>query len=106
MLVKAQAASNYFKTKVNASVRGTKNTFSGWSRLQTEQRKTHLNNGMRGAKELHKPGDNTAADNLIDRGVALLGKKLAKTSGRTKLVLDVVRHDALNHGWKLLMKLH
>ena len=60
---------------------------------------------MGGAQELDKLGDDTAADDLINRGVALLGEELAELCGGAKLVVDVVRHDSLNHSRKLLMEL-
>lgn len=65
----------------------------------------YLDNSMGRAQELDKLGHNSAADNLVDGGVALLGKKLAEASCGSELIVHVVGHDTLNHGWKLLVEL-
>jgi hypothetical protein len=66
---------------------------------------SYLNRRVRRAQELDKLGDDTAADDFVDRRVALLGEKLAELCGGTKLVIDIVRHDSLNHSRELLVEL-
>jgi hypothetical protein len=57
------------------------------------------------AQKLDKLGDNATADNLIDRRVALLGEELAELCGSAELLIDVVRHNTLNHSRELLVEL-
>jgi hypothetical protein len=57
-------------------------------------------------QELNKAGDDSAADNFINRRIALLGKKLAEANGGGELLVDVLRHDTLDHGRQLLVELH
>jgi len=56
-------------------------------------------------QELYKAGHNSTADNLVNRRIALLGEKLSEADGGTDLVIGIVRHDSLDHGWELLMEL-
>ena len=65
----------------------------------------YLNNGMRRAQELDESGNNSATDDLVDGRVALLGEKLAETGGCSKLIINVLGHDTLNHGGELLVEL-
>jgi len=58
------------------------------------------------AQELDKLGHNSAADNLIDGGVALLREKLAEASCGSELIVNVVGHNTLNHCWELLVELY
>jgi hypothetical protein len=64
-----------------------------------------LNQGVRGSQELDETANNTGLDDLLNRGVTLLGKKLSELGGGLNLRIDLVREDALHHLGKVLIQL-
>lgn len=64
-----------------------------------------LNQGVRGSQELDKTTNDASLDDLLDRGVALLGKKLSELGCGLNLRIDLVREDTLHHLRKILIQL-
>lgn len=64
-----------------------------------------LDQGVRGSQELDKTTNNAGLDDLLDRGVALLGKKLSELGCGLNLRIDLVREDTLHHLRKVLIQL-
>jgi hypothetical protein len=66
---------------------------------------TYLDDSVRGAQKFNKSWDHSAANNLVDRGIALFGEQLAEAGGSSKLLFNVVRHDSLDHSRELFVEL-
>jgi len=64
-----------------------------------------LDQGVRGSQELDKTTNDAGLDDLLDRGVALLGKKLSELRCGLNLRIDLVREDTLHHLRKVLIQL-
>lgn len=60
---------------------------------------------MRGSQELDKTTNDAGLDDLLDRGVALLRKKLSELGCGLNLRIDLVREDTLHHLRKVLIQL-
>lgn len=64
-----------------------------------------LDQGVGRSEEFDETADDTSLDDLLDRGVALLGEKLAELGGGVDLLFHLVGEDAGDHLGEVLVEL-
>lgn len=81
---------------------------AGWSSDSHDARgelRTDLDHRVLAAQELDKAGDDSTFDDLFYGRVALFRQQFAEFGRRIELLIRLVREDALNHRWQLILEL-
>jgi hypothetical protein len=65
-----------------------------------------LDQSMWGSEKFNESANNTGLDDLLDGGIALLGKQLSELRRSLNLEVDLIGEDACDHLREVLVELH